>query len=36
MGLRGRDWVLRHFSAAAASELTLRLYADVAGGTKAA
>jgi len=36
MGQRGRAWVLGHFSLTAAAEQTLRLYADVAGGTKAA
>ena len=30
IGLRGRDWVMGHFNAPAATELTLRLYADVA------
>jgi glycosyltransferase involved in cell wall biosynthesis len=30
IGARGRTWVLEHFNAAAVSEMTLKLYADVA------
>jgi glycosyltransferase involved in cell wall biosynthesis len=30
IGARGRAWVLEHFNAAAVSEMTLKLYADVA------
>jgi glycosyltransferase involved in cell wall biosynthesis len=30
IGLRGRDWVLDHFNAAAVAERTLRLYGDLA------
>jgi glycosyltransferase involved in cell wall biosynthesis len=36
MGARGRAWVLEHFRAEAAAELTLRVYAEVAGRRKAA
>ena len=34
IGARGRAWVIGHFSAEAAAELTLKLYADVAAGQK--
>ena len=30
IGMRGREWVLEHFNADAVSEMTLKLYADVA------
>jgi glycosyltransferase involved in cell wall biosynthesis len=36
IGARGRQWVLGHFSADTAAELTLRLYAEVASGRKGA
>lgn len=36
IGLRGREWVRGHFNAATAAELTLKLYADVAGSRQAA
>jgi glycosyltransferase involved in cell wall biosynthesis len=36
IGARGRAWVLGHFNSAAAAELTLKLYADVAGAQKVA
>lgn len=36
IGARGRDWVLEHFNAAAVSEMTLKLYADVAALPRAA
>jgi glycosyltransferase involved in cell wall biosynthesis len=35
VGDRGRTWVLQHFNGAAAAELMLKLYADVAGGRSA-
>jgi glycosyltransferase involved in cell wall biosynthesis len=31
IGARGRAWVLDHFNGPAVSEMTLKLYADVAG-----
>lgn len=36
IGVRGRAWVLEHFNAAAVSEMTLKLYADVAARPTAA
>jgi glycosyltransferase involved in cell wall biosynthesis len=36
IGLRGRSWVMSHFSPEATAELTLKLYLDVAGRRKAA
>lgn len=36
IGARGRAWVLEHFNAAAVSEMTLKLYEDVAGRRTAA
>ena len=36
IGARGRAWVLEHFTAAAVSEMTLKLYADVAAQRTAA
>jgi glycosyltransferase involved in cell wall biosynthesis len=36
IGARGRAWVLEHFNAAAVSEMTLKLYADVAAQRTAA
>lgn len=36
IGARGRAWVLEHFTAAAVSEMTLKLYADVAAQQTAA
>lgn len=36
IGARGRAWVLEHFNAAAVSEMTLKLYADVAARPTAA
>jgi glycosyltransferase involved in cell wall biosynthesis len=36
IGARGRAWVLGHFGAEAAAEMTLKLYADVAAGRKVA
>jgi glycosyltransferase involved in cell wall biosynthesis len=36
IGARGRAWVLEHFNAAAVSEMTLKLYADVATDRAAA
>jgi glycosyltransferase involved in cell wall biosynthesis len=36
IGLRGRAWVLSHFGAETAAELTLRLYADIAARQKVA
>ena len=34
IGLRGRDWVTSHFDASAVSDLTLKLYAEVARSRK--
>jgi glycosyltransferase involved in cell wall biosynthesis len=31
LGLRGRDWVLEHFSTAGVAAQTLRLYGEIAG-----
>jgi glycosyltransferase involved in cell wall biosynthesis len=36
IGLRGRSWMIGHFSQEAASELTLKLYADLAGRRRVA
>jgi glycosyltransferase involved in cell wall biosynthesis len=36
IGARGRAWVLEHFNAATVTEMTLKLYADVAAHRRAA
>jgi glycosyltransferase involved in cell wall biosynthesis len=36
IGARGRAWVLEHFNAATVTEMTLKLYADVAAQRRAA